>query len=435
VHERERTGVPGLKVRFHPVHGYSLEVSKSQLGRIPDDYERKQTLANAERFTTAELREMESKVLGANERAAALERELFEAVRQSVLEQAGGIRAAAEAVASVDALQSLAEVARRDGWVRPMVEESDLLEIRAGRHPVVEPLLAARTGEEFVPNDTELDPASTRILLITGPNMAGKSTYLRQVALLVLLAQIGSFVPAEGARVGIVDRIFTRVGATDRLTRGESTFMVEMRETAEILTQASSASLIILDEIGRGTSTFDGLSIAWAVAEYLHDTPGLGPRTLFATHYHELADLARTRSGVRNAHFEAREWGEEVLFLRRLVPGEASRSYGIQVARLAGLPATVLDRAREILHNLESDELGEDGRPRLAGHRAREEETARSEEAAQLALFAANSPQSALETEVLDELRALDPDRTTPMDALALLARLVGQLRGGGAAP
>jgi len=434
VHERERTGVPGLKVRFHPVHGYSLEVSKSQLGRIPDDYERKQTLANAERFTTAELREMESKVLGANERAAALERELFESVRQSVLEQAGGIRAAAEAVASIDALQSLAEVARRDGWVRPVVEESDLLEIRAGRHPVVEPLLAARTGEEFVPNDTDLDPASTRILLITGPNMAGKSTYLRQVALLVLLAQIGSFVPAEGARIGIVDRIFTRVGATDRLTRGESTFMVEMRETAEILTQASSSSLIILDEIGRGTSTFDGLSIAWAVAEYLHDTPGLGPRTLFATHYHELADLARTRSGVRNAHFEAREWGEEVLFLRRLVPGEASRSYGIQVARLAGLPASVLDRAREILLNLESEELGEDGRPRLAGHRTREEETARSDEA-QLALFAANAPQSPLETEVLDELRALDPDRTTPMDALALLARLVGQLRGGGAAP
>ena len=368
VRERERTGVPNLKVRFHPVHGYSLEVTKTQLGRIPDDYERKQTLANAERFTTPELREMESKVLGANERAAALEREVFEGVRQSVLEQAPGIRAAAEAVASLDALQCLAEVARRDGWVRPLVEESDLLEIRAGRHPVVEPLLAARTGEEFVPNDTDLDPASTRILLITGPNMAGKSTYLRQVALLVLLAQIGSFVPAESARIGIVDRIFTRVGATDRLTRGESTFMVEMRETAEILSQASSSSLIILDEIGRGTSTFDGLSIAWAVAEYLHDTPGLGPRTLFATHYHELADLARTRSGVRNAHFEAREWGEEVLFLRQLVPGEASRSYGIQVARLAGLPDTVLERAREILHNLESEELGEDGRPRLAEH-------------------------------------------------------------------
>jgi DNA mismatch repair protein MutS len=411
----------------------AVEVTKSQLGRIADDYERKQTLANAERFTTPELREMESKVLGANERAAALEREVFEGVRQAVLEHTVGIRAAADAIASLDALQSLAEVARRDGWVRPVVEESDRLEIRAGRHPVVEPLLAARTGEEFVPNDTDLDPASTRILLITGPNMAGKSTYLRQVALLVLLAQIGSYVPADSARIGVVDRIFTRVGATDRLTRGESTFMVEMRETAEILSQATGSSLILLDEIGRGTSTFDGLSIAWAVAEYLHDTPGLGPRTLFATHYHELADLARTRSGVRNAHFEAREWGEEVLFLRQLVPGEASRSYGIQVARLAGLPATVIERAAEILHNLESEELAEDGRPRLAGHGKTEGESARSD-AAQLALFGAGPPRSPVESEALAELRALDLDRTTPMEALALLARLVGRLRGGGSA-
>jgi DNA mismatch repair protein MutS len=434
VRERERTGVPNLKVRFHPVHGYSLEVSKAQLGRIPDDYERKQTLANAERFTTPELREMESKVLGANERAAALEREVFESVRQLVLAQAVGIRAAAEAVANLDALQSLAEVGRRDGWVCPVVGERDLLEIRAGRHPVVEPLLAERSGEQFVPNDTDLDPASTRILLITGPNMAGKSTYLRQVALLVLLAQIGSFVPADSACVGVVDRIFTRVGATDRLTRGESTFMVEMRETAEILAHASSSSLILLDEIGRGTSTFDGLSIAWAVAEYLHDTPGLGPRTLFATHYHELADLARTRSGVRNAHFEAREWGEEVLFLRRLVPGAASRSYGIQVAQLAGLPASVLERAREILHNLESEELGEDGKPRLAEHATAEGGSARSEDE-QLALFGAQPPPSPAESAVLDELRVLDPDRTTPIDALALLARLAGRLRGGGAAP
>ena len=431
--ERERTGVPSLKVRFHPVHGFSLEVTKAQLGRVPGDYERKQTLASAERFTTSELREMESRVLGANDRAAALEREVFESVRQSVIEQAAGIRAAAEAVADLDAIQSLAEVARRDGWVRPVVEESNLLEIRAGRHPVLEPLLAARTGEEFVPNDTDLDPASTRILLITGPNMAGKSTYLRQVALLVLLAQIGSFVPAESARIGVVDRIFTRVGATDRLARGESTFMVEMRETAEILSQASSSSLVILDEIGRGTSTFDGLSIAWAVAEYLHDTPGLGPRTLFATHFHELADLARTRSGVRNAHFEAREWGEEVLFLRRLVPGDASRSYGIQVARLAGLPPAVLERAREILHNLESEELGEDGRPRLAEH-GTAKEGSRGSENPQLPLFGTGAPQSRCEAEVLEELRALDPDRTTPIEALGLLARLAGRLRGGGAA-
>jgi DNA mismatch repair protein MutS len=429
--ERERTGVFSLKVRFHPVHGYALEVTKSNLSRVPEDYERKQTLANAERFTTPALREMESKVLGANERAAALEREIFERVRQSTLEHAASIRAAAEAIASLDALQSLAEVARRDGWILPMVDESDVLEIRAGRHPVVEPLLLARAGEEFVPNDTQLDPATTRILLITGPNMSGKSTYLRQVALLALLAQIGSFVPAEHARIGVVDRIFTRVGASDRLTRGESTFMVEMRETAEILAQASGSSLVILDEIGRGTSTFDGLSIAWAVAEHLHDDPALGPRTLFATHYHELADLARTRSGVRNAHFEAREWGDEVLFLRQLVPGAANRSYGIQVARLAGLPRSVIERASEILHNLESEELSEDGQPRLAGHESGVAKRASLDDE-QLLLFASGSLRSAAEAEVLEELRALDLDSTTPLNALTILSRLFDRLRGQG---
>jgi DNA mismatch repair protein MutS len=411
--ERERLGVPSLKVRFHPVHGYALEVTKSNLGRVPDDYERKQTLANAERFTTPELREVESKVRGAHERAAALERQIFEEVRQRALAAAEPIREAAEAVGELDAVQSLAEVARRDGWARPDVDAGLRLEIRAGRHPVVETMLRRR-GEDFVPNDADLDPDGTRILLLTGPNMSGKSTYLRQVALLVLLAQIGSFVPAESARVGVVDRVFTRVGASDRLAQGESTFMVEMRETAEILGQASARSLVILDEIGRGTSTFDGLSIAWAVAEYLHDTPGLGPRTLFATHYHELAELARTRPGVRNAHFEAREWKDEVMFLRRLVPGEASRSYGIQVARLAGLPATVVARAREVLHRLEAEAA--------AGPAA--------EAAAQAELPLFEAPRSPEEAEVLEALRRADPDRTTPLDALALLARLHGQLGG-----
>jgi len=277
---------------------------------------------------------------------------------------------------------------------------------------VVEHMLQ-RGGGAFVPNDVELDPAGARILLLTGPNMSGKSTYLRQVAVLVLLAQIGSFVPAERARIGVVDRIFTRVGASDRLAQGESTFLVEMRETAEILAQASRASLVILDEIGRGTSTFDGLSIAWAVAEYLHDTPGLRPRTLFATHYHELADLARTRAGVRNAHFEAREWKGEVVFLRRLVPGEVSRSYGIEVARLAGLPASVIARAREVLGELESE--------RHAGERGR---------TAQLTLFEPRA--DAAEQEALAALRALDPLATTPLDALALLARLHERLREGG---
>jgi DNA mismatch repair protein MutS len=411
--ERERTGIASLKVRFHPVLGYGLEVTKSNQGRVPADYERRQTLANAERFTTPELREREASILGASERAAAMERETFEAVRQEVLAQADAVRAAADAVAELDALQSLAEVARRDGWVRPLLDDSEALEVRAGRHPVVEQMLR-RSGGAFVPNDVELGPNGARILLLTGPNMSGKSTYLRQVALLVLLAQIGSFVPAESARIGVVDRIFTRVGASDRLAQGESTFLVEMRETAEILSQASHASLVILDEIGRGTSTFDGLSIAWAVAEYLHDTPGLRPRTLFATHYHELADLARTRAGVRNAHFEVREWKGEVVFLRRLVPGEVSRSYGIEVARLAGLPGSVIARAREVLAELESE--------RNAVERGR---------AAQLMLFEPRA--DAAEREVLAALRALDPLATTPLDALALLARLHERLRGGGA--
>jgi DNA mismatch repair protein MutS len=317
-------------------------------------------------------------------------------------------------------------VARADGGVRPQVDASDRLEIRGGRHPVLEPLLAARGAEAFVANDTELSPDATQLLVLTGPNMSGKSTYLRQVALIVLLAQIGSCVPAESARVGVVDRVFTRVGASDRLARGESTFMVEMRETAEILAHASRHSLVILDEIGRGTSTFDGLSIAWAVAEYLHDTPGLAPRTLFATHYHELADLARTRAGVGNAHFAVREWGEDVVFLRRLAPGAANRSYGIQVARLAGLPAAVIERARAILRNLEGGELDDQGRPRLAG--------AAAEARAQLALFAPPAePRDPREAEALAALRSLEPERVTPLEALAELARLRALLAKEGA--
>jgi DNA mismatch repair protein MutS len=411
--ERERTGIASLKVRFHPVLGYGLEVTRANLERVPADYERRQTLANAERFTTPELREMESRILSASDRAAAMEREIFEGVRQEVLASAEAIRAAADAVAELDALQSLAEVARRDGWVRPELDDSEALEIRAGRHPVVERMLQG-TGAGFVPNDARLDPDGTRILLLTGPNMSGKSTYLRQVALLVLLAQMGSFVPAERARIGVVDRIFTRVGASDRQMQGESTFLVEMRETAEILAQASRTSLVILDEIGRGTSTFDGLSIAWAVAEYLHDTPGLRPRTLFATHYHELADLARTRAGIENAHFEVREWKGGVVFLRRLVPGEVSRSYGIEVARLAGLPSSVIARAREVLRELEAER-----HPSGAGA-----------ERAQLDLFApARDP---AESEVLAALRESDPLRTTPLEALELLARLRAQLVGEG---
>lgn len=416
--ERARTGIPNLRVRFHPVHGYSLEVTKTNLARIPKDFERKQTLASVERYTTRALREMEAKVLESTERAAALERACFEEVRQQVLACAAGIRAAAAAVAELDALQSLAEVARADGWVRPEVDDSDVIEIRAGRHPAVEHLLRHQ-GHDFVPNDTDLCCSGTRLLLVTGPNMAGKSTYLRQVAILVLLAQIGSFVPAKRVRIGVVDRVFTRVGASDRLARGESTFMVEMRETAEILSQASPRSLVILDEIGRGTSTYDGLSIAWAVAEYLHDTKGLGSRTLFATHHHELADLAQSRAGVHNAHFEARELQDDVVFLHKLVPGSASRSYGIQVARLAGLPGSVIARAREMLRRLEAGEFNAGSAASPSG--APPESPAQHR--AQPGFFADPAGR-----EVLLELRRCDPEHITPIEALAMLARLCAQL-------
>jgi len=422
--ERQRSGIANLKVRYHPVHGYSLEVAKSQLAKVPADYERKQTLANVERFTTEALREIEGTVMGASERAAALEREIFEGLRQQVVAAAERIREAAECVSVLDALASLAEVARREGWTRPEVDESDRTVIRSGRHPVVEASLRTRSGDGFVPNDTLLDSKGTRILLLTGPNMSGKSTYLRQVALITLMAQIGSFVPAESARIGAVDRIFTRVGASDRLSRGESTFMVEMRETAEILRLASRRSLIILDEIGRGTSTFDGLSIAWAVAEYLHDTPGLEARTLFATHYHELIGMAKERRHIANAHFEVREWQDEVIFLRRLVDGGANRSYGIQVAKLAGLPPEVVKRARAILAELESGERhgASPGRPgRMATH----------DPQLDLALVTPASVEPTAEQGVLEELAGLDPDRTTPMDALLAIQRWRARLRDG----
>jgi len=419
--EREATGITTLKVRFHPVHGYSLEIPKTQLARVPDTYERKQTLASVERFTNTELLKIEGDVMGAHERAAGLEREIFESLRLEALARVFEVRAAADATGDLDALASLAEVGRKQGWARPDVHADEGLEIRSGRHPVVEQTLLGRGTDDFVPNDCDLEPERIQMLLITGPNMSGKSTYLRQVAVISLLAQMGSWVPAERARIGVIDRIFTRVGASDRLARGESTFMVEMRETAEILSHASRRSLVILDEIGRGTSTYDGLAIAWAVAEYLHDTPGLSPRTLFATHYHELTDLANVKARVRNAHFEAREWGEEVVFLRRLVAGGASRSYGIQVARLAGLPSGVIDRAREILQSLESDAArGVSGGHRHSG----------GEESAQLpfSLEPLPQPHRAAEEEVLRELGSVKPEETTPLEALALLARLAKRL-------
>ena len=364
--EQERTGVKSLKVRYNKVFGYYIELSKANAGKVPEDYIRKQTLVNAERFITPQLKEIEDKVLGSEDKSKALEYELFQKVRDAVTAETITIQASARAVAEIDALASLAEAALKNAYVRPVVTDDLVLDIRDGRHPVVDHFVQ---DQSFVPNDVMLDGELNRLAIITGPNMAGKSTYIRQVALLVLMAQVGSFVPASSATVGIADRIFTRVGAADDLSRGQSTFMVEMLETANILNNATNRSLIILDEIGRGTSTFDGLSIAWAVAEYIHDAPEGHARTLFATHYHELTELANTCRGVRNYHVAVREWGDRVIFLHKIQQGTADKSYGIHVARLAGLPSKVLDRAREVLDNLEGNSVDQAQRPKLARHK------------------------------------------------------------------
>ncbi len=348
--EAERTGIKSLKVKYNAVFGYFIEITKSNLAAAPDDYTRKQTTANAERFITPELKEMEGKILGANERLKALEYEEFLNLRETVLEHLDDIQDTAAALAEIDVLCGLAETAQLFGYCRPLLNESLNLYIKNGRHPVLDQNIAE---EKFVPNDTTLEPTQSRLLLLTGPNMAGKSTYIRQVALITLMAQIGSFVPAESAEIGLVDRIFTRVGASDDLARGQSTFMVEMTETALIVNTATDKSLVILDEIGRGTATFDGLSIAWSVAEHLHDV--IGARTLFATHYHELTALAQQREAVQNYNVAVREWNEQIIFLRKIVAGTADKSYGIQVARLAGLPPEIINRAKSILEGLEGD--------------------------------------------------------------------------------
>ncbi|MFL6520519.1 MAG: DNA mismatch repair protein MutS [Chthoniobacterales bacterium] len=348
--EREitETGIKSLKVRFNSVFGYFIEVTKSNLGNVPERYVRKQTTVGGERFITPELKEMESKILGADEKARQLEYQLFQSVREETLRELEPIQRTAVAIATLDVICGLAETARLYGYSRPALNASLRLVIRDGRHPVLDQNLAE---EKFVPNDTDLDGERIRLAIITGPNMAGKSTYIRQVALIVLMAQIGSFVPASSAEIGLVDRVFTRVGASDDLSRGQSTFMVEMNETANIVNNATERSLVILDEIGRGTSTFDGLSIAWSVAEFLHDK--IKSRTLFATHYHELTKLASERKGVTNFNVAVREWNEQIIFLRKIIPGGADKSYGIHVARLAGVPKEILDRARDILAHLE----------------------------------------------------------------------------------
>ena len=373
--EIERTGIKSLKVRFNSVFGYFIEITNANLDAVPEDYVRRQTTVNGERFITPELKEVESKILGADERAKALEYELFLRIRETVLKCLDELQTTARSIAALDVVASLAETARLYGYSRPVVTDDTRIAIRDGRHPVLDQNL---TEEKFVPNDCLLDKAENRLMLVTGPNMAGKSTYIRQVALIVLMAQIGSFVPAAEAEIGLVDRIFTRVGASDDLTRGQSTFMVEMNETANIVNNATDRSLVILDEIGRGTSTFDGLSIAWSVAEYLHDF--IRARTLFATHYHEMTELAVICPGVKNYNVAVREWNDQIIFLRKIQPGAADKSYGIQVARLAGLPREIIDRAKEILTNLEASELNAQGKPRLAEAKVLHQRSRRKEE-------------------------------------------------------
>ena len=407
-HERERTGIPTLRVRFNRVFGYGIEVSNAHTAKVPADYIRRQTLVGAERYITTELKEQEARVLGAEERIARLELELFGQVRATVGAGAAGLLQTARALAALDALAALAEVAHVRGYARPVVDDGLGLEIVAGRHPVLE--MAA--DSPFTPNDVALDPANSQVMILTGPNMSGKSVFMRQTALLVILAQMGALIPARSARVGVVDRILTRVGAQDNLSRGQSTFLVEMVETASILHNATPRSLILLDEVGRGTSTFDGLAIAWAVTEELHER-GRGAKVLFATHYHELTALADRLPRIRNFHVAVREWNDEIIFLHTVRPGGTDRSYGIQVARLAGLPPTVIQRAREILGELESERAG------LATAN-----TPAGPDPVQLGLFPPTGDP------ILKDLAALDIPSMTPLQALNALAEWQRQLRG-----
>ena len=413
--ERARTGIASLKVRFNRVFGYYIEITKSHLHSAPADYQRKQTIAGGERFTTPALKEYEEKVLGADERILERELEIFETLRKAIAAEAPRVQDTARALATLDVLAGLAETAAIANFTKPHVHDGDDFLATDARHPVVERFAT----DPFVPNDVDLNGTTRQLVILTGPNMGGKSTYLRQAALLPLLAQIGSFVPAKDAKIPIVDRIFARVGASDNIARGHSTFMVEMQETASILHAATSRSLVVLDEIGRGTSTFDGLSIAWAVAEYLVSNPKARPKTLFATHYHELTDLADFLPGVVNAHVAAREWKDDIIFLRKIVPGRSDRSYGIQVARLAGLPASVISRAREILGGLESDELSRGGRPTLSG-------AASDPKSPQLGLFAQSldSERPRGDDRIARRLREVDVNATTPLEALSLIADL-----------
>ena len=412
--ERTRTGIASLKIRFNRVFGYYIEISRSNLASVPADYLRKQTIAGGERFITPALKEYEDKVLGADERITEREIEIFEALRARVAAASSRVQETARGLATLDVLAALGETATVANYTKPLMHPGDELTATDARHPVVE----RHSPDAFVPNDVLLDGGAHQVVILTGPNMGGKSTYLRQTALLSLLAQAGSFVPARTAKLPIVDRIFARVGASDNIARGQSTFMVEMQETANILHAATSRSLVILDEIGRGTATFDGLSLAWAVAEYLASNDRARPKTIFATHYHELTDLADALPTVTNLHVVVREWKDDIVFLRKVTPGRSDRSYGIQVARLAGLPQAVVARAREILNGLEHDELSRGGRPSLSGD---------SGSSRQLGLFQPAAPEA---SPVLQKLRAIDVNHLTPLQALTVLADLKREAGG-----
>lgn len=409
--ERERTGIKSLKVGYNKIFGYYIEITRANFSSVPDDYIRKQTLANAERFITPELKEYENLILGAEDRLTQLEYDLFCEIRNLINKEVPRIQKCAEVISTLDVYQSLAKAAIENNYIKPAINSNGFIDIKAGRHPVVEKVLGS---EPFIPNDTYLDGTDCRLDIITGPNMAGKSTYMRQVALISLMAQIGSFVPAEQADICIVDRIFTRVGASDDLSTGQSTFMVEMNEVANILNNATSQSLIILDEIGRGTSTFDGLSIAWAVAEYILDQKKIGAKTLFATHYHELTELADIFAGVQNHSIAVKEKGEDIIFLRKIVPGGADRSYGIQVARLAGLPNEVLVRAREVLHTLETTEDLSKGQREAAAARKTNFQSAPN---LQVSMFGDSMPDEPLAEEIMN----MDILNLTPIEALNIL--------------
>ncbi|MBD3385187.1 DNA mismatch repair protein MutS [candidate division KSB1 bacterium] len=411
IQERERTGIPSLKVNYNKVFGYYIDVTKPHLSKVPKHYIRKQTLVNSERYITQELKEYEEKILGAEEKIAALEYELFDELRQIILKHTQVLQHNAFSLAVMDCTSNLAFIARENNYVKPGVNGSDVIDIKQSRHPVVEKLLPP--GEQFVANDVKINNTDEQLLVITGPNMAGKSTYIRQIGLIVLMAQMGSFVPAMSAQIGVVDRLFTRVGASDNLAAGESTFLREMNETANILNNATAFSLILLDEIGRGTSTFDGLSIAWAVTEYIHNTTDLAAKTVFATHYHELTELELILPRVKNYNVAVKEWGDHIVFLRKIVPGGCDHSYGIQVAQLAGLPKSVIRRAKEILHNLEKESLNSEQMPKLAEHHP---EAALHIE--QMNLF------EQLEKRLQAELKKIDPNTLTPIQALNKLEEL-----------